>query len=228
MARCQAKLPGVEDEETFDEIPHRDYVGGPPTIEEVSPFHAQAHPGTTMPGMPPPRLDPPRIVSRKDTTPGMPAPVPASIQAPVLTPPQIIHSPSDGDGPTIPDGVPLVQPPGLGSVTEEMGLDEMPTDPYAGRRVKGVVPAPDAPKVMISKSMEYDVSGLDLHANPPLAPAKKPRRPMAPTEVNLPTLEKRGRKERSDAWLVVGLIFLVFLIFALIGAVVVGVIQRLA
>ena len=141
------------------------------------------------------------------------------------------------DGPTVPEGFPaLMTPPSVqASLPAELGLDEMPTDPFAGRHFKpaGVVPSPDSPNIEISKSMTYDVR--HLKDGPPSDPGAAPRVKAArravaqPTEVMLPALKAgKKKKERSDAWLVVGLLFLVMVIFGLIGAVIFGVLQRVS
>lgn len=205
-----------------DERPWDPLVSGPPTIEEqISPFHLDTSPGRTIQGMPAARFPEPKIAT---------AP-------PVLTPPNVIHVPSaipssldavPPDGPTVPDGVPAIL---AGPRSDEQPLDEMATDPYAGQRVRGVVPHPDAPKIQISKSMEYDVAALGpLHDEEKTAAVRAPRYVAPPTEVVLPALsraKKKQHEERSDAWLVLGLLFLVLVIVALIVAVVIGVVHRM-
>lgn len=198
-------------------------MSGPPTIEEqISPFHLDTSPGRTIQGMPAARFPEPKITTASQ----------------VLTPPSVIRVPSaipssldavPPDGPTVPDGVPALLAPAPQS--DELPLDEMATDPYAGQRVRGVVPHPDSPKIQISKSMEYDVAALGpLHDEEKTAAVRPPRYVAPPTEVVLPALSraKKKPKERSDAWLVVGLLFLMFVILALIVAVVVGVVHRMA
>jgi len=94
------------------------------------------------------------------------------------------------------------------------------------------VPARDAPNVEISKSLEWDVSHLEGAAQ--RAPAAPPRvraarrAVTAPTEVMLPALRKQQPKgkDRSETWLLVGLLALVVVILALLAAVIVGVVHR--
>ncbi|MBX3271595.1 MAG: hypothetical protein KF729_15120 [Sandaracinaceae bacterium] len=206
-----------EDERSYK--PPYPPASGPPTIEEqISPFHPRAP--RTIQGMPAARFPEPRV---KEWTgePGAAAPqvihVPSSAVAPAPSP----------DGPTVPDGLPSLM--GGPSVSAEIGLDELATDPYAGRKLVGEVPPPDAPKIQISKSMEYDVSALaDLRPPERTTTARAPRHVAPPTEVMLPALgrKKKEPKERSDAWLVIGLGLLLLVIVALVVAVVVGVLTR--
>jgi len=240
----------ADEEHTFDDGLPPGYGPGPPTIpEQPSPFAPRNQPKRTIQGMP--AAVPSPKITAKSTTPGMPSPA-----AQVLAPPKIVNLPQGADvatgelppgvgdlpadGPTIPDGVPAMLPRAPIQHTPpsdgEVGLDEMPTDPWAGRRLeraerrRGTVPSPDDPKVEISKSMEYDVSQLDLSrpdpAEAPSVPAAQ--RIPSPTEV-LPAMERKKKKkakDRSEVWLVVGLLVLVTVIFGLVGAVVVGVMQR--
>ena len=221
-----------DDEPTRDDIQLRSPYAGPPTIEEqISPFHVSAQPGSTIQGMPAAQLPEPVITSRQPADPGAP---------PAMQPPHIIHAPSPQagamppDGPTVPDGLPslMSSPTPVLGAPADFGLDDVPTDPFAGRHFRGSVPSPDDPNIQISKSMEYDVS--HLKDGPPADPKQAPRVSAArravaqPTEVMLPALgRKKKKKERSDAWLVLGLLFLVMVIFGLIGAVIFGVVQKL-
>lgn len=238
-----------DEDRTLDDRLPSSYEPGPATIpEQPSPFAPRNAPKATIQGMP--AAVPAPKITAKATTPGMPVP-----PAQVLVPPQIVNLPEGqdplvgqlppgvgdmpADGPTIPDGVPAMLPGAPIQRTppsDEVGLDEMPTDPWAGRRVrraerrKGTVPSPDAPKVEMSKSMEYDVSQLDLSRPDPAQAPKVPaaQREPAMTEV-LPALERKRKKKAKDGseiWLVVGLLTLVMVIFGLVGAVVVGVLQR--
>lgn len=213
----------MEDDERRRNEPPR-YAAGPPTIEEqISPFHVDTSPGRTIQGMPSVRLPEPRITSK----------ISATESVPLASPAQVIHVPHPSaalppDGPTVPDGLPSLMG-GLAQDTDEVSLDEMATDPYAGRRVKGVVPAPDAPKIEISKSMEYDVRALRDIKPPTELPTVRTSRPAQPaTEVMLPALERqKPKKDRSDLYLALALFVLLFVIAALIAAVAVGVLQRM-
>ncbi len=219
----------MTEDETLDDIPlSSPYDAGPPTIQErLSPFHTGEPSGSTIQGMPAAQLSAPVITSKPTGEPGVGAP-------------QIINAPAQGaaptgalppDGATVPEGFPslmaLAPPPPSPS---DFGPDELPTDPYAGRHVRGSVPSPEAPNIQISKSMEYDVRHLE--EGPPPDPRQVPRVAAArravaqPTEVMLPALGRKKKKERSDAWLVLGLIFLVLVILGLVGAVIFGVLQR--
>ena len=204
-------------------------MSGPPTIEEqLSPFHVEDEPSPkrTLQGMPQVHFPTPRVASTE--------------QVAVLTPPHVIHVPSavptstealPPDGPTMPDGLPSLMSATAPAGGADLSFDEVATDPYGAPPVKGTVPAPDAPKVQISKSMEYDVASLrDLKPDEKTAQIKAPRAMQPPTEVLLPALKKQEeakKKDRSEVWLMAGLGFLIFLIVGLLVAVVVGVIQRM-
>lgn len=235
----------MSDDETVDDLPPF-YAGGPPTIEEqISPFHDRGPTGHTIPGASPPgmpqQLTPPVIRSKA------PSPEGVAGAPPLLVPPKIINAPDSGsipssseisplDGVTQADGLPMMlpsdrwEPPRDPDSASLRDLDGLPTDPYARHPLQGTVPSPDAPNVEISKSMAWDVAHLD--EEPPQEPAVPPRvaaarrRVAAPTEVMLPVLEKKRKKERSDAWLVVGLIVLAVVILGLFSAVILGVLQR--
>jgi len=223
------------------------YAAGPPTIEEqISPFHdRQGAMGRTLPGGPPPGMPPqslpePQIRAKVPTVRGVGGVPPGLVPPTIINAPGGLSAPSTGelllsDGPTVPDGMPLMTPADSwdGPTDPQPSLDEesIPTDPF-GRPMKGTVPLPGAPKVEISKSMEWDVSKLAEPDSedpkiPPAVTAAR-RHVAAPTEVMLPVLKKREAKERSDLWLVVGLLVLVLVIVGLLGAVIVGVLHRMS
>jgi len=237
-----------EDEATLQDMPSvaPAYDRAPPTIEErISPFHPAARAGATMPGMPPPVERDPAIRPRTPTAPGLagigrdPVAPPRVVQAPEFTPP---------DGPTDPDGVPAAfagarivgapdgptDPDGFATTDGWEG----PTDPDCGweaattrleaRRPRPEVPAPDAPTVEVSKSLELQVAQLEEEpladpARPPVVSAAR-RSAQAPTYQLLPALERPKREQGGSDWpLVLGLAALALVILGLLGAVAYGV-----
>lgn len=243
----------MEDEDhTVDDLPTMPpgYAAGPPTIEEqISPFHEiTGAAGITLPGppgssRPPPSLPQAQIRAKSPTIRGVGSPSaaipPAAVPPTIINVPPGLSVPSSSelllpDGPTVPDGMPMMMPADLwgGATDSQPSFDEesIPTDPF-GRPMKGAVPAQDAPKVEISKSMEWDVSRLSEpdSEDPRIAPSVRAarRQVAAPTEVMLPALRQNEKKERSDVWLVVGLLVLVLVIVGLLGAVIVGVLHRM-
>ncbi|HJL18073.1 MAG TPA: hypothetical protein RMH99_20585 [Sandaracinaceae bacterium LLY-WYZ-13_1] len=221
---------------------------GPPTVEERIASFAPVMPPPvevkqeirsrtpTARGLAPPRLGPdgptdpdgvpaafaaPRIVGGPDG-PTDPEGVPAAFATP-----RIVGGP---DGPTDPDGIAAG---GLweGATDPEGGWDAA-TDPE-GPRPPPDVPAPDAPSIQISKSMEIEVAKLAIDPpadpkSPPVVKAAK-RAGMAPTEQLLPALERRkpDDDEGSDWPLVLGLGALAVLILTLLAAVAVGVMEAM-
>lgn len=212
---------GEDDDRPWDPL-----ASGPPTIEEqISPFHVESSPKRTLQGMPQVHFPTPRVASTEQVAVLRP---PSVIQVPPAVPSSIEALPPDG--PTVPDGLPSLMgapAPSSGEAT----FDELATDPFAGAKLKGTVPAPDAPKVQISKSMEYDVASLrDLRPEDKTAEVKAPRAMQPPTEVLLPALKRQEaakKEDRSEGLLVVGLLVLVLLILGLLAAVVVGILQRM-
>jgi hypothetical protein len=246
-----------EDEATLQDLPSvaPTYDRAPPTIEErISPFHPSAQGskrgpgGTTLPGMPPPAKVGPAIRSATPTAPGL-----AGVGAGPVVAPRIVRAPevSPPDGPTDPDGVPAAfaaaqivgadgptDPDGVlaadtwdGPTDPESGWEAATTDPRArAPRPTPEVPAPDAPKVEMSKSLELQVAQLEEEprpdpARPPAVSAAK-RAVQAPTYQMLPALKRKERAKSGSDWpLVLGLVALALVILGLIGAVVYGVVQ---
>lgn len=227
-----------DDDATLQDMPALtpSYDRAPPTIEEqISPFHPAAR-GHTAPGMAPP-LDP-QIRSKNPTAPGMAglaAPAPRIVGAPELTPPDGPTDP-DGhavsfgaDGPTDPHGVEIRH--GAFDASISSGSWDTPTDPDHPPPARPEVPQPGAPNVLISKSLEMQVSQFDEDealTDPRQAPivAAARRRPQPPTEVMLPALKRKqqeSEKEGSDWPLVLGLGALALVILGVLVAVVLGV-----
>jgi hypothetical protein len=211
-----------DDDETLSDLPHLSpsYDHAPATIEErLSPFHDSAD-------------------IRVPTVQGMPSLKSQGFVAPELGPEAAGTPP---DGPTDPQGVPMLA--GLQEHANPHGpatWDEA-TETTADPRVQQPppeVPSPDAPNILISKSMELQVAKLDEDGEPLPPPTEAPkvraaspraRAAAQPTEVLLPALKRRQKrdKESSDLPLVLGLVALVAVIAGIVVLVVLGVMGQL-
>lgn len=221
-----------EDEPTLNEaFDLGGFEHGPPTIEERIPDIDAS--GET------PRFPEPQIV------PGS-APPPARVPAQIVGAEGVMAPTTEPgwtppDGPTQPDGLPALGAPD--TTVSPVAASPVAASPVAASPVAaspvavaaspvaGQVPAPNAPSIEISKSLEIAAARLDdqAYVDASRAPAVRAARKKnyLPTEV-LPALTKKPPKEdRSEVWLVVGIVGLGLVILALLGALAVGVAGRM-